>query len=88
MEIISLPYITTEYLGKNDALRAACEQELQKQGVLYQEPYIEANRAYSIVANGIASASVDADTKRILSGMAKRNLGVFSNPYKHRTRSD
>ena len=78
-----LDYITTEYLGKNDALRAACEQELQKPGVLYQEPYIEANRAYSVVENGIESAAVNADSKRILVGMAKRNLGVFPNPYKH-----
>ncbi len=78
-----LTYITTEYLGKNDALRAACEQELQEKGILYQEPYIEANRAYSVVENGIESASVDADSKRILTGMANRNLGVFSNPYKH-----
>lgn len=78
-----LTYITTEYLGKNDALRSACEQELQQQGVLYQEPYIEANRAYSVVENGIATAAVDSDIKRILVGMANRNLGVFSNPYKH-----
>ena len=42
-----LTYITTEYLGKNDALRSACEQELQQQGVLYQEPYIEANNCSS-----------------------------------------
>ena len=78
-----LAYITTEYLGKNDALRAACEQELQEQGVLYQEPYIEANRAYSVIENGIQTAAVDADTKTILIGMAKRNLGVFPSPYKH-----
>lgn len=78
-----LTYITTEYSGKNDALRTSCEQDLQKQGILYQKPYIEANRAYSVEENGIASAAVDADTKRILIGMAKRRLGVFLNPYKH-----
>ena len=35
-----LDYINTVYLGKNDALRMACEQSLEAQGVLYQEPYI------------------------------------------------
>ena len=41
-----LDYINTEYLGKNDALRIACEKELQKSGMVFQEPYIEANSAY------------------------------------------
>ena len=36
-----LDYINTEYLGKNDALRAACEKELQKAGMVFQEPYID-----------------------------------------------
>ena len=78
-----LTYITTEYLGKNDALRAVCEKELQEQGVLYQEPYIEANRAYSVVENGITSAALDTDIKKFMLGMAKRGLGVFLNPYRH-----
>ena len=41
-----IDYINTEYLGKNDALRRACSEELQKSGMLYQEPFIEANPAY------------------------------------------
>ncbi len=78
-----LNYIDTEYLGKNDALRAACDEELHNQGTLFQEPYIEANNAYSTVENGIESADIDNDAKRILTQMAKRNLGVFTCPYKH-----
>lgn len=35
-------YISTVYLGKNDALRSACLSELEETGLLYQEPYIEA----------------------------------------------
>lgn len=78
-----LAYITTEYLGKNDALREACEDELKRPGVLYQEPYIEANRSYVAVEDGIAKSSLDTDIKRILLGMEKRGLGVFKSPYRH-----
>lgn len=45
-------YVSTVYLGKNDSLRAACLNELEKVGLLFQEPYIEANNAYLSVSNG------------------------------------
>ena len=47
-------YISTVYLGKNDALRSACLSELEETGLLYQEPYIEANHAYLSVPEGIS----------------------------------
>ena len=78
-----LSYINTEYFGKCDALRAACADELRKVGVLYQEPYIEANNAYMIVENGLYTADIDEDVKKFLHLMIERNLGVFKNPYKH-----
>lgn len=78
-----IDYINTVYLGKNDALRNVCEHEIKKQGVLYQEPYIEANHAYLTIKNGIERSKLGDDVKRILGSMAERNLGVFKNPYKH-----
>lgn len=78
-----LNYINTVYLGKNDALREACEEELQKVGVLYQEPFIEANPAYLTVENGIANSTLPEDVKMILNGMIAKRLGVFPNPYYH-----
>jgi len=78
-----LNYINTVYLGKNDALRIACENMLIEQGVLYQEPYIEANHAYLAVKDGIANAVLPDDVKLILKRMADKRLGVFSSPYKH-----
>lgn len=82
-----MDYISTVYLGKNDALRAACMNELGENGVLFQEPYIEANHAYLSVRNGIAEANLPADVKRILKEMIRRNLGVFENPYLHQIES-
>ncbi len=78
-----LNYINTEYLGKNNALRAACEKELQREGTVFQEPYIEANPAYFEVTDGLHKADLEEDVKKILLKMADRKLGVFKNPYKH-----
>lgn len=78
-----LSYINTEYFGKCDALRAACDDELHTVGVLYQEPYIEANNAYMTVENGLDTADIDEDVRKFLYIMIERNLGVFKNPYKH-----
>lgn len=80
-------YISTVYLGKNDALRSACLSELEKTGLLYQEPYIEANHAYLSVPDGINKADLPDDVKLILQEMINRNLGVFANPYHHQIES-
>ena len=61
-----LNYINTVYLGKNDALRNACEVALNAIGTLYQEPYIEANNAYHTIPNGLATADLPDQIKKIL----------------------
>ena len=61
-----LDYINTVYLGKNDSLREACSKEIDNAGVLFQEPYIEANHAYLVVNNGISKADIPEDVKSIL----------------------
>lgn len=80
-------YISTVYLGKNDALRSACLSELEKTGLLYQEPYIEANHAYLSIPDGINKADLPDNVKLILQEMINRNLGVFANPYLHQIES-
>ena len=82
-----IDYISTVYLGKNDALRAACISELEETGVLFQTPYIEANNAYLSVPNGISNAELPDDVKSILQEMISKRLGVFENPYKHQIES-
>lgn len=85
-----LDYINTEYLGKNDALRDACEKELQKAGTVFQEPYIEANPAYFEIEGGINEAVLDRDledVKKILIKMVEMDLGVKRKPYKHQLES-
>lgn len=85
-----LDYIKTVYLGKSDALRLACEKELEKDGVLYQEPYIEANQAYLIEKNGIANMQIPKNREVIKSSLvalANKKLGVFPNPYLHQIKA-
>lgn len=77
-------YIETAYFGKNDDLRDVCRDELEDRGVMWQEPYIEANPAYISVENGIANANaIPSDIKSILTSMIDNNMGVFKNPYLH-----
>lgn len=82
-----MDYISTVYLGKNDALRSACLDELEETGVIYNDPYIEANHAYLPEEKGFERADLPEDVKKILYGMNKRNLGVHENPYVHQRES-
>jgi len=85
-----LDYIRTVYLGKNDALRLACEKNLVKPGTLYQEPYIEANQAYEINNQGIENLNISSERKIIkdsLLALSKKDVGVFKNPYRHQTKA-
>ena len=79
-----LDYIMTAYFGKNDDLRELCIDEIKRKGVLWQEPYIEANVAYKTVSNGIQKSQLlPDDIKVFLKALADNHLGVFPSPYKH-----
>lgn len=77
-------YVETAYFGKNDELREMCKEELETQGVLWKEPFIEANPAYKSVANGIEeSKKIPNEIKRILLQMIEQKMGVYKSPYSH-----
>jgi len=79
-----MDYIKTAYFGKNDELRQLCNDELERKGVLWQEPYIEANPAYKVAQNGIKnSTDIPEQVKNILIRMSENKLGVYKNPYVH-----
>lgn len=81
-------YIKTAYFGKNDELRELCNAELEHQGVLWQEPYIEANPSYKVAKFGIERSDRIPDTvKIILRIMSEQKLGVFKNPYIHQVQA-
>jgi ATP-dependent helicase YprA (DUF1998 family) len=76
-------YIRAQYLGENRLLLDACNNIFEKQGVLFQEPYIEANPAYKILENGIDQADIPLNIKKFLIELSDKKLGVFKNPFKH-----
>lgn len=79
-----IEYIETAYFGKNDELRNLCKDELELQGVMWKEPYIEANPVYVSVNNGIMqNENIPTDVREILSKMIDSGLGVYKNPYSH-----
>lgn len=82
-----IDYIETAYLGKNDELRDACKDDIEKQGVLWREPFIEANPAYVSIENGIISSELDTDIKSILTEMSQKGLGVYKSPYFHQIKA-
>lgn len=81
-------YIRAQYLGESNLLLDVCKKPLLEKGVLFQEPYIEANQAYVIREDGIEqSKDIPDNAKKVLLEMAKSNLGVFNNPYEHQVKS-
>lgn len=70
-------------MAENQLLIEACENSIEAQGILFQEPYIEANPAYEVVEDGIMNSNISKDAKNILSQMSNNKLGVFKSPFKH-----
>lgn len=83
-----IEYVKTVYLGKDSALRAACQEELENTHTLYQAPYIEANPAYKVMYDGITnSPNIPQHIKEILLSLSKQKLGVFKSPYSHQIKA-
>ncbi|MCK4258286.1 MAG: DEAD/DEAH box helicase [Halanaerobiales bacterium] len=82
-----IDYIRAQYLGENKLLLDICNDTLNKKGVLFQEPYIEANPAYKVIDNGIEKGDIPLHIKKILLDMSDNKLGVFKHPFKHQVDS-
>lgn len=77
-------YIKSQYFGKSPILLSAIQDKLDKEGVLYQKPYVESSPAYKTALNGIqASQILPAWLKEYFSGLTEANLGVYSAPFCH-----
>lgn len=68
-----IEYIETAYFGKNDELRNLCKDELELQGVMWKEPYIEATSAR--VIPGASTVHFDEiSRKRIFASIDNANF--------------
>lgn len=82
-----IDYIETAYFGKNDELRELCRNELEAQGVMWKEPYIEANPAYKMLQNSIEKFDIPVNIKVILRQMTERNMGIYNSLYVHQVQA-
>lgn len=76
-------YIKAQYFAENDLLMKASDEILMKQGVIYQEPFIEVSKSYKQSVNGFSDSSIDPEHKRILELLIENKLGVFNTPFYH-----
>lgn len=76
-------YIKSQYFGKTPILLSALDDIIDKEGVLYQKPFIESSPAYSTISNGINSAKIDDWLKTYFSKLSDAGLGVFQSPFVH-----
>lgn len=83
-----IDYIKSQYIGESKLLLKACTEEIEKEGILYQKPYIEANPSYKIIKDGIINENkIPENIKDILRQMEENNLGVFKDPFEHQVKA-
>ena len=80
-------YISSQYFGASTLLQNAVLPQLKKEGVLYKEPYIEANNAYETVCNGIVKADLPIHIRKFMNMLIEKKLGVFENPFSHQVKA-
>ncbi len=77
-------YIKSQYFGKSPILLAATQGKLDREGVLYQKPYVESSPAYKSSPDGIQHSNVLPDwLKEYFKALADANLGVYPSPFCH-----
>lgn len=80
-------YIMSQYFGKSPLLLSALSDELDKEGILYQKPYIESSPAYKTLENGILQADLPDWMQTFFDDLSKTNLGIYSAPFIHQIKS-
>ena len=76
-------YIRSQYLGKNSLLLSALDEELDKEGQLYQKPYLESSPAYKSKRNGIDTAEIKPWLRSFFHALSEADLGVYPSPFVH-----
>ncbi len=80
-------YIRSQYFRKSPILLSTVGEQLDKEGLLYREPYIESSPAYINVANGIAQANLEPWLRDYFLRLADAGLGVFKSPFAHQIKA-
>lgn len=75
-------YIASQYFGKSPLLLSEFIK-YNKEGLLYQKPYIESSQSYQSVHDGISKADLPDWLKDFFGQLSDAGLGVFSSPFTH-----
>ncbi|MGX8796268.1 DEAD/DEAH box helicase [Fusibacter sp. JL298sf-3] len=76
-------YINSQYFANTPILQKAILPEIHKEGIIYREPYIEANKAYKTSTNGLEKIETSQSVKRFINSFVENNLIFFKSPYEH-----
>ena len=76
-------YIRSQYLGKNSLLLSALDEELDKEGQLYQKPYLESSPAYKSKRNGIDTTEIKPWLRSFFHALSEADRGVYPSPFVH-----
>lgn len=76
-------YIKAQYFEKSPLLLDALSDLLDKEGLLYQRPYIESSPAYKSLPNGIYDLKLPPFIRDFFVRLSEENCGVYSSPFVH-----
>lgn len=76
-------YIKSQYFGKSPLLLNALSERLNREGVIYREPYIESSPAYKSSPNGFETINLPVWLKNFFMRLGKARLGVYLSPFIH-----
>ncbi|MDR0920397.1 MAG: DEAD/DEAH box helicase, partial [Oscillospiraceae bacterium] len=80
-------YIKAQYFGNNNLLLNALSKEIEKEGVLWQTPFLELPPNYAEFEGGFEKADVPEWLKSFFLKMSEANLGVYKTPFTHQIKA-
>ncbi len=80
-------YIKSQYFKNSPLLLSTVGSQLDEEGLLYREPYIESSPAYITSPNGIAKANLEPWLRDYFLRLADAGLGVFKSPFTHQIKA-
>lgn len=80
-------YIKSQYLGKSPVLMEALGPVLDKEGILYQKPYLESSPAYKSIEDGIQKSEIPQWMKEYFAKLTDTGIGVYQSPFIHQVQA-
>lgn len=80
-------YIKSQYFGKSPLLLSAISDQLDKEGLLYQKPFIESSPAYKSEKDGIQHSNLPEWLKNYFRKLAEAGVGVYPSPFVHQIKA-